>query len=67
LVFNPLISQQIDLQFGSVSAKLEKKMDEKKYNVNNTSTISCEWVIRASSTLKYPLLLNFYTREREGK
>jgi len=42
-------------------------MDEKKYIVNNTATISCEWVIRASSTLKYPLLLNFYTKKREGK
>ena len=42
-------------------------MDEKKYIVNNTATISCEWVIRASYTLKYPLLLNFYTKKREGK
>jgi len=42
-------------------------MDEKKYIVNNTATISCEWVIRASFALKYPLLLNFYTKEREGR
>jgi hypothetical protein len=45
----------------------KKKKDEKKYIVNNTATISCEWVIRASSILKYPLLLNFYTKKREGK